>query len=698
MLRIVHRIVDHQATRREIARLALGLLALVLAGAAALVAYAWIAVNEREATHEEALASRALSRIEDGLRREMISGAVWTEAFEKTAVRPDPRWIRSNLAHYFALTFGHDVTLIVGADGELMAAEAGDAPTHARAARRLMDALKPWVDDVQIREFAGRQRREGGASVDNAVTRIGPINLDGAVYLLAASTVVPIDGTPRDFGRVPVIISGRRIDPGFLAGLKSDLNVAGLALRTDGPRTGEISASLEPGDPKAPVLAWMPDRPGGAVLAHAQVWIIGGLVVVIALAALLGLRIRSLFAGLARKDRDLASTMRDLVVARDLAEAASNAKTEFIANMSHEVRTPLNGVLGMAQALERESLSPAQQHKIRVIRSSGRALLHILDDVLDIAKIEAGHLEIREGDFDLEVLLADVCAIYDANAMGKGVRLRWRNDAALVWRGDVDRIRQILLNLVSNAIKFTDAGEIDVAVVQAADGAVRFTVRDEGVGLSEAELGRVFEKFHQTESAVSRKAGGTGLGLALSRSLALAMGGDLDVESELGVGSTFTLTLPLVPGEPEDGDATDAGNETVGPRLSLLAAEDNPTNQLVLQAVLEPFEIDLHMVANGQEAVEAWRAQRFDAILMDIQMPVMNGMAATDTIRRAEVALGRARIPILALTANAMAEQRATYLAGGFDAVVAKPLDVGGLLDALQIALRNRTDDAAAAA
>jgi len=386
---------------------------------------------------------------------------------------------------------------------------------------------------------------------------------------------------------------------------------------------------------------------------------------------------------------ELQVSLQALTVARDAAEAANLMKSQFLANMSHEIRTPLNGILGMTQVMAREATTtPAQQDRLQVIRQSGEDLLGVLNSILDISKIEAGHLEIDNHAFDLAATVQGACDPFAALAGEKGVTFSVEIDEAALgaWWGDGRRIRQVLSNLVSNAIKFTGEGGVAVAVARTDQG-LRFRVEDAGIGIPADRLGLVFEKFTQVDGSTTRRYGGTGLGLAICRDLAGAMGGRIDVDSREGVGSTFTFGLPLqraagATASPEGAAAGPvAGPQGRLPRI--LAAEDNKTNQLILAALLEPSGVDLALVDNGQQAVEAFCIEDFDVILMDIQMPVLDGVQATREIRRIEADRFLPRTPIVAVSANAMTDQVEAYLAAGFDAHIAKPIVVENLLATL---------------
>ncbi|HRG72472.1 MAG TPA: ATP-binding protein, partial [Thauera aminoaromatica] len=371
------------------------------------------------------------------------------------------------------------------------------------------------------------------------------------------------------------------------------------------------------------------------------------------------------------------------------AAAANAAKSEFLAHMSHEIRTPMNAVLGLAQVLEREPLAPAQRDMVGRIRGAGASLLAILDDVLDLSKIEAGQLRIEPRPFDLRALLANLDSLMGQAARAKGLALRIEPPALPPGqlRGDGLRIEQILINLVSNAIKFTERGEVSLRVRADEVGEVRLRlraeVRDTGIGIAPEAQARLFAPFTQADAGIARRFGGTGLGLSICKRLVELMGGAIGVHSQPGLGSTFWFELPLervAGGEPASVGVVAApeGDRAAGPRLAgmqVLVVDDSAMNRDLVQRALALEGACATLAADGQQAIELLRGrpQAFDAVLMDVQMPVLDGLSAT---RRIRDELGLAALPVIAFTAGVGEDQQAAARAAGADDVLPKPMDL----------------------
>ena len=379
-------------------------------------------------------------------------------------------------------------------------------------------------------------------------------------------------------------------------------------------------------------------------------------------------------------------------LAQELAVAAAtaNAKNAFLANVSHEIRTPLNALLGSAELLADSELTPAQRRHVQLFRDAGRSLHSLIDDLLDLAKIEAGRLELDSAPFSLHTALEHVAALMRPRADAKSLRLELElapglPDGVL---GDRQRLVQGVSNLVGNAVKFTSHGEVRLRATAAGDGTpnVCIEVSDTGIGIAPSKLETVFEPFVQADGSVSRHFGGTGLGLAITRSVARLMGGEVSVRSTPGLGSVFTLRLPLPPATlpaptlPPTGGGLAPG----GPRRSVLLAEDNEVNETIFRAMLEGQPISIDSVANGPSALERLRRQRYDLAFIDVQMPGMDGLTVTRELRRLEATTGRTRTPVVALTANAFASDVQASLDAGCDRHIAKPFTKVQLVAALQ--------------
>lgn len=377
--------------------------------------------------------------------------------------------------------------------------------------------------------------------------------------------------------------------------------------------------------------------------------------------------------------------------ARARAEAENKAKSELLATVSHEVRTPLGAVISMADLLLGTEMNERQRHYAETLQQSGRALLTVLNEILDYSKLEAGRFELEAVTFDCTELMQSIRAELEARANEKGLAssLDLAEGFPVRLHGDPVRIRQILNNLIDNALKFTDAGSVRVRAGYGHDREdviLRFEVEDTGIGLTQEQIAHLFEPYAQGDRSIAVRYGGTGLGLSIARKLARLMGGELGCESTPDVGSMFWVTIRLRQAEtvtpPAPGASPAPARQSLGPLHGhAMIVEDNAVNQMLIAAYLEQFGLTHTVAANGQVALDCLRAQPFDVVLMDIMMPVMDGLEATKAIRALPGPAGQ--VPIIALTANAMKGDRETYLAAGMNGYVSKPISAADLFNAL---------------
>jgi len=406
------------------------------------------------------------------------------------------------------------------------------------------------------------------------------------------------------------------------------------------------------------------------------------------------------------KDQALALAQRNAEErenALQLAQRKSAVKSQFLAAMSHELRTPLHGILGIARLLHIESNDSAVQRRVELIESSGVHLLALINDLLDIGRIESGQMKIALSDFDLNAEAHRVAEIYSVRAGDKGLSFSFdcRISAPFWVQGDASRLRQVLHNLLGNAVKFTKTGFVSMSLEHAGTGMFVFVVRDSGVGISSEDQSHIFEAFRQVGSTAARPFEGTGLGLTIAREVAQAMGGDITCRSAIDVGSSFRFTVALQPLASEQAAARESPDAppAVMPQseLQVLLAEDNDLNALIARAFLEREGVVVERATNGQEAVRRALREvgRPDLVLMDVLMPTMDGVTATREIRAREQALGLARVPVIAMTATASDEDKGLCLAAGMDDFLPKPFSAEQLANIMALWLDRRSGNPA---
>ncbi len=650
----------------------------------------WAAEIDRGVrAHEEDLVRRGISGNIAEIERSIVPETNWDEAVVNLDNRFDPAWAAQNLNDHYAQNMDFE---------RLFVLDAADRPIYARHHRETASPATFGHFEGAARLVADVRRAEArrgpiaphkpGAPmklVSRAIQSSDFVFHDGRVYLVTATLVQPDFATVTPKGpRAPVVVMALAMSQGGLTRLKERFQLAELqtGVGDRGVERGRAKLVVETLEGPPIVVTWAPQRPGADLLRRAIVPVTLVILAFAAMGAVMVVRARRATAHLL---------------------ASHRSQSEFLANMSHEIRTPLNGVSAIAEALERTPLNPAQAEMVGIIRGSGATLERLLSDVLDLSRIETGAVSMENAPFHLADAIREATALAGARAKDKAIDLIIDIDPAAetAVAGDVLRVKQVLTNLVSNAVKFTSDGYVAVAVRAEGPGRWRIEVQDTGVGFDPADKARLFNRFQQADGSVTRKFGGSGLGLAIAKQLVGLMGGELDAISNLGEGATFTVRLEL-PLADAAGRATAPALQSAGDAdperpLRILLADDHPTNRKVVQVLFSEFDVDLVCAENGQEACEAFAAQRFDLVLMDMQMPVMDGLTAVREIRARERARNWIATPIVMLTANALPEHQAASLAAGADLHMPKPIEAAKLFAVLQHVAESQAVSRAAA-
>lgn len=506
---------------------------LVISGVLGVVFFAAGAIDQLQVTKEQALVQRRLDRNLEGLITDLNSATVWNDAVTATAGAPDLEWLQVNFGDYFADYMDHAATLVYASDGRLISASRDSEPVAATTEAALVEAVAPLV--AKVRSESRQRDKRNAVAFEAVVNRTAILRVGSEIYLVGASTIVPEDaGTRRPSGDA-VVISARTL-ASFVQSLPADLmvNAPRLATAAEAPL-----ASIAIADPEGAVLgqvSWRPDRPGQRLLQGAAPMLAGLLILLLGAGGYL-------FLAVGRVAGRLADSQSALAVARDRAEAANVAKTRFLSNMSHELRTPLNGVLGMAEIMHAGELSAIQRSHLNILKASGTDLLRLIEQVLEVSRLDKGELKLSLASLDLSTVIDDAVQSCAAKARGKGLELCVDVRVRGPRLGDQTRLAQVLGSLLDNAVTFTDHGQVRVRATARGE-AVFIRVIDTGPGIAPEALPHLFDRFVQADDTSTRRFDGVGLGLAICRDLVRAMGGEVSVESSTA-GSTFCVTLPL---------------------------------------------------------------------------------------------------------------------------------------------------------
>jgi len=628
---------------------------------------------------ETRMARSVIQSLETSVAKFTADYSYWDEMYDYFNGQKDAEWEQSNLNSYVLDAHGIDRIIVAAKDGRVIYHHSratgphnAETPADAKVLTRL--AQLAFAKAVPGRAFAVS----------------GIVEYGGAPYIAAASTIQVSDPERIKHDRPKfVMIEMRALNAGLMSALARDYGLRDARVQRNASDGLALRAPW--GDASAFRFVWAPSTPGQDFSAGVMPWVLvmgGAMLLLFAVLALVWSRV-----------------INQVGASEKRAQRASAAKSEFMAMISHEIRTPLNGVLGMTASLLETDLNPEQRRYAAVVRDSGGNLLRIINDVLDFSKLDAGKMEIENAAFDLAFVLRYAVEICEPHAREKTVPLtvELAPDLPRFVMTDAGRLRQVVLNLLTNAVKFTERGRVVLRASSIAQGRDRVVLRveisDTGIGIPPDRLGKLFQSFSQADASITRRFGGTGLGLAICKKLIERMGGTIGVESTVGTGSTFWFELPVTTADAADVDWNAkvsreearealAVVENAGAPIRVLLVEDNATNQLVAKAALGKFGIQPDLAGNGLEAVEAVRRKDYDIVLMDMQMPEMDGIAATRIIRRMP---GAAKtVPIIGLTANTFESDITACHDAGMNGHLGKPFSRDELIVAIAHALTGR--------
>lgn len=523
----------HHRDLRRIVLAGLAVAVLMISGVLGVVFFAAGVIDRLEVAKEQALVQRRLDRTLDGLITDLNSATVWNESVAATVGTPDMAWLQLNFGDYFSDYMDHAATLVFASDGQLIQASRDSEPVSAESEDALIQATAPLVS--KIRALSQQPAKRTGVGFDAVVNQTAIVRVGSEIYLVGASTIVPEDKQIARPEGDAIVVSVRTLTS-FIDGLPADLMINTPRLIETAKRTPAQITISGSGGAVLGHVTWVPDYPGRTLLEEAAPMLSLLLLLLMVAGSVLLL-------GVSRVSRRLLDNQAALADARDRAEAANVAKTRFLSNMSHELRTPLNGVLGMAEVLDAGELSPIQRSHLAVLKASGGDLLRLIEQVLEVSRLDKGQLKLNNAPFQLSRVVDRVFSVHAEKAGLKGLGLYSDIRVRDARMGDEDRLAQVLDALIDNAVTYTEKGRILIEAAEHADG-VHIRVIDTGPGISDEALPQLFDRFVQADDSSTRRFDGAGLGLAICRELMQAMGGEVRVESS-SEGSVFTLVLPL---------------------------------------------------------------------------------------------------------------------------------------------------------